>query len=65
MDLLYQNSLLIFITSLCNQLLDGKTVRVQEKLGLPKYKFVKHLDVQWLTLSQAIDRILEQWGWFA
>ena len=34
---------------------------VQEKLGLPKHKFVKHLDVRWLTLSQAIDRILVQW----
>lgn len=34
---------------------------VQDQLGLPKHKFIKHVTSRWLTLSDAAERIIEQW----
>ena len=33
---------------------------VQEELGLPKHKFLKHVDSRWLTLQPALERICKQ-----
>lgn len=34
---------------------------IQDQLGLPKHKFIKHVTSRWLTLSDAAQRIIEQW----
>jgi hypothetical protein len=35
--------------------------KIQNELGLPKHKFLKHVECRWLTLAPAISRVLEQW----
>lgn len=34
---------------------------VQEKVKVPKHRFVKHVASRWLTLEAAAERVLEQW----
>lgn len=34
---------------------------IQEKLKLPRHRFIKHVSSRWLTLGPAAKRVLEQW----
>lgn len=35
---------------------------VQNKVGSPKHRFLKHVSSRWLTLGSATQRLLEQWS---
>ena len=35
--------------------------QIQEKVGLPHNKFIKHVSSRWLTVEYSLYRVIEQW----